>query len=167
MAAAFRNLVSTEYDDETKYEKTMPWTPEPPDYPPGMTFTIREPDFDELGIEDCRPGETISFAALARCTSCNRSMDGCRMEAEIDFLSLDNGEFVELSDMARPCICLDEDDHERLDLDEDSCEKGHMIHLIGTVRVEATNDPSFGDKSVSLTITAASLEDEDEEAMNG
>ena len=134
-----------------------------PDYPPGMQFTIRECCFEALGIDDVRPGAAVKFAALARVTSCNLRTDGCRVELEIDMLKLDDGDFAELDEMARPSICLDENDHERLDLDE-GCEVGDLLHLIGHARVVSTDDNRYIGRSVCLQIQEAVVENEDAES---
>jgi hypothetical protein len=166
MARAFRNLRSMELSDDERFDwldrRSEPM--EPPDYPPGMCFTVRESDFGALGVEGVAPGQTVDFAALARATSVSRDMDGCRVEAEIMLLSLGDGEMVELDDMMRPCICLDEGDHERLDLDEE-CESGDVLHLIGVAQVKSIGDSQWGGKTMCLQIIQACVEDEDRETM--
>jgi hypothetical protein len=137
-----------------------------PEYPPGMRFTIHEADFEALGIGDVQPGANVRFAAFARATSVNRRTDGCRIEAQIEMLSLDEGEFVDLEEEMRPSICLNEHDHERLDLDEEA-QRGDMLHLIGTARVESTDDNRYMGRSVSLQIIEADVEDEDQEGEDG
>jgi hypothetical protein len=137
---------------------------EPPEYPPGMCFMVSEANFEGLGMEGAAPDATVRFAAIARATSVNRSRIGCRIECEIDLLSLDGGKMVEMSEAARPAISLDENDHERLDLDSEGCERGDMLHLIGMVRVERTSDSEYGGKYVCFQIIEASVEDEDAEA---
>jgi hypothetical protein len=135
-----------------------------PDYPPGMRFTIRECCFERLGIEDAKPGATVKFAAFARVTSCNLRTDGCRVELEIDMLKLGDGEFAELDEMGRPSICLDEHDHDRLDLDPD-CETGDVLHLMGQARVMAVDDNRFMGRSVTLQCEEGLVvEDEDRES---
>ena len=134
-----------------------------PEYPPGCKFTVRESSFEALGIEDPKPGATIEFAAMARVTSTSLEIDGCRIELEIDMLKLGEGEFAELDEGAKPCICLDENDHERLDLDEHTAQKGHLLHLMGEAQVVKVDDNAYMGGSVTLQIMRATVEDEDEE----
>jgi hypothetical protein len=136
-----------------------------PEFPPGMRFTIRECCFEQLGIEDPKPGATIKFAALCRVTSVNLRTDGCRVELEIDMLKLGDGEFAELDEMARPSICLDENDHERLDVDEATAESGHILHLMGNARVVSVDDNKYVGRSVTLQCEEGLVaEDEDAES---
>ena len=136
-----------------------------PEYPPGLRFTIREQSFEDFGIDGARPGATVEFAAFARVSSVSLRTDGCRVELELMMVSLDDGEFVELPDQDRPTICLDENDHERLDLEEGSAERGHILHLMGAAEVVSVDDTSYGGKSLVLQITDGMVvEDEDEEA---
>jgi hypothetical protein len=164
--AGFRSFASMALSDDEQYDwlraRQLGGDQAPPEYPSGMSFMVREDLFEQLDVDDPRPGDTISFAAMAQCTSVNRTMDGCRMECEIIILKLGDSDFVELPEMCRPCICLDENDHERLDLDEDSAERGHLIHMIGSVRVESTNDTAFGG-CVMLQVIEAACEDESQE----
>jgi hypothetical protein len=158
--AGFHSLQDLELDDDQKFDlkQQMKAGYEPPDYPMGVRFTVCEPDFEALGIDAPRPEQMISFSMIGECMSANRSIGSCRMELEIVFLSLGDGEMCEMT--CRPCLCLDEMVHERLDLDEDSAERGGVLHLIGMARVEETNDPSFGQQSVTLQVVSASCEDE-------
>jgi hypothetical protein len=139
-----------------------------PNYPPGMRFTIRECCFDRLGIGEVKPGATIRFAAMAKVISVNLSTDGCRVELEFVMLKLGDGDFAELDEMARPSICLDENDHERLDLDEDTAQTGHLVHIVGEARVVGVDDNRYAGKSVTLqaesglVVEDESSEDEDE-----
>jgi hypothetical protein len=137
---------------------------EPPEYPPGLCFTVTKANLEALGVDGATPDATVKFAAIARATSVNHSRTGCRIECEIDLLSLDGGEMVEMGDGMRPAISLDENDHERLDLDQAGCERGDMLHLIGTARIERTSDTEYGGKSACLQIIEASVESEDAEA---
>lgn len=134
-----------------------------PEYPSGLRFTVMECCFERLGIDTMEPGATVKFAAMARATSVNQRIDGCRIEAEIDMLSLDGGQLAELDEGARPSISLDENDHARLDI-EQGCERGDMLHLMGEARVEAVDDNRWMGRSVTLQITAADVESEDGEA---
>ncbi len=165
--AEFRTLRPMALSDEEQYDwlkaRSGTGNDEPPEYSPGLSFTIRETDFDALGVEECRPGETVRFAAFLRACSVNQRTDGCRIEAEIDMLALGDGKMVELDDTMRPTLCLDHNDHERLDLDA-GCQRGDMLHLIGMARVEAVDDNQYIGRSVCLQITDATVEDEDDEA---
>ena len=128
-----------------------------------MRFTIRECCFERLGIDDVKPGATVKFAAMCRVTSCNLRTDGCRVELEMIMLKLGDGEFAELDEMERPSICLDENDHDRLDLDED-CSVGDLLHLVGEARVVAVDDNRYMGGSVSLQVEQATVESEDAES---
>jgi hypothetical protein len=166
--ARFRELNSMALSDEELHDIAKLHSddarPDLPDYPPGLCFTIQENWFEALGIRDPKPGATVGFAAFAKVTSVNLRTDGCRIELEFIMLSLDEGEFVELDEgMSRPSICLDENDHDRLDLDEASAEKGHVLHVMGEARVMAVDDSRYGGKSVRLQIEEAVIEDESAE----
>jgi hypothetical protein len=164
--ADFRPLKSLQLDDEDQYDwlKKQRLGPaiDPPEYPPGMCFTVYEPHFEALGIGECNPGESVKFAAMVRATSVMRNTEGCRIEAEIDFLSLGDGQLVELADGVRPSISLDENDHERLDIEED-CQRGDLLHLIGTAQIMECSDTEYGGRALRLQITHASVEDESAE----
>jgi hypothetical protein len=166
--ADFRPLKSMALSDDEIYDWAKAragMSEEPPEYPPGMRFTVREGDFGALGVDVARPGESVRFAALARATSVRRDNDGCRMEVEIDFLSLSDSDMVELGEIGRPCLCLDQNDHDRLDLD-DEVDRGDMLHLIGTAKVEAVEDTQWGGKALTLQVVEAAVEDEDLEAYD-
>lgn len=168
--AALRKFTSLAHDDEQLWDMAKARAglggDDLPEYPPGLRFTVRECCFERLGIDGTvQPGATVKFAAMARATSVNRRTDGCRVEAEIDMLALDDGEFADLEEGMRPSICLNEADHERLDI-EDTAERGDLLHLQGTVRVESTDDPSWGDKSITFQILEGMVaEIEDGEAI--
>ena len=169
--AEFRDLASMALSDDELYDMTKARTgdarPDLPEYPPGMCFTVREGAFARLGIGDeAKPGATVKFAAFARVTSVNLRTDGCRIELELMLLKLDDGEFVELDEGERPSICLNENDHERLDLDEATAERGHILHLIGDARVMSADDTTYGGRSVSLQIEECAIEDEDQEGAD-
>ena len=169
MAGAFKKLASMALSEDEQYDwlqrrygsvRPSDGVDDPPDYPDGLCFTVREADFEALGIGQVKPGEMVRFAAFARCTSCNLRMDGCRIEAEFEMLALGDGKMVDLDEGMRPSICLDENDHDRLDLDE-PVEMGDMLHLIGMAQVKSTDDNQWGGKCVSLQIVEASVENED------
>lgn len=168
--ADFRPLRSMAHDDDQLFDMAKSRAGlgggDLPEFPPGLCFTVREANFDALGIEKCDPGDVVKFAAFARATSVSRQVDACRVEAEIDYLSLGDGEMAELDDTMRPSICLDESDHERLDLNED-VSQGDMVHLIGMARVNSVDDTPWGGKSISLQITHASVENESTEKPGG
>jgi hypothetical protein len=171
MAGPFKKLASMALSDDEQIDWLKdrgmfghaPAADEPPEYPPGLCFTVREADFENLGISGAKGGDEVRFAAFARVTSCSHQADSCRVEAEFDMLSLGDGDMVELDQMCRPCICMDENDHERLDLDEE-CEVGHMLHLIGEARVKSVDDRQWDGKSLTLQIVEMAVEDETEEA---
>jgi hypothetical protein len=153
-----------ELDDDDKYDLAHGSESDPPDYPSGLRFTVREADFEGLGIDgSARPGETIRFAALARATNVSHQLSsGCRIEAEIDLLALGEGQMCELDQGLRPSICLTDSQLERADLDDDVA-SGDMVHLIGTVRVEGASDTQWGGKCLDLQIVELAIEDEDAE----
>lgn len=168
--AAMRKFASMAHSDDELFDMAKARAgindSDIPEYPPGLRFTVRECCFERLGIDGAvQPGATVKFAAMARATSVNRRTDGCRIEAQIDMLSLDEGQFAELEEGMQPSICLNENDHERLDLDDDA-EKGDLLHIIGSARVDSTDDPSWGDKSVTFQITDATVESESQESRD-
>lgn len=65
------------------------------------------------------------------------------------------------------CICLCEEELEKLNLDHEGVEPGDMLHLhcMATVTSKSTNETQDGDKHcrIELQITHIAAEDEDEE----
>ena len=96
---------------------------EPPEYPPGLCFSIPEQHLEDLDIDDAVPGAVVKFGAMVEATSCHHTEDACRIEASIKMVSIDGGPYVEVD--SGPCICLNENDHEKLDL-EQGCERGDL-----------------------------------------
>jgi hypothetical protein len=174
--AAFRTLHSMELSDDEKLdhleaaEKRRPMPPEvpdtvpPPQYPPELQFRVREADFPALGLDPMPvAGTAVRFAAMVRATSVEHEIGGCRIESEIDFLKFGDGPFAELDPAQRPTLAFTRPILARLDCAED-CERGHLLHLIGTARVESTGDTQWGGKNVTLQIVEMAVEDEDAES---
>lgn len=137
---------------------------EPPEYPPGLCFSIPEQHLEDLDIDDAVPGAVVKFGAMVEATSCHHTEDACRIEASIKMVSIDGGPYVEVD--SGPCICLNENDHEKLDL-EQGCERGDLLHLIGMARVSTIRDTEYGGKCVELQITDCRVEDESTETEDG
>lgn len=164
MADFRRPSSSMAYDDDEILDRMMPGLPDVPDYPVGLRFTISDRVLELCDTDgDCGPGDTIRFALMGEAASVERKIDGCRIEIEIAFLALGEGTLTELDPMDRPCLCLLDTELEKLDLD-DAAERGDLIHMCGEARVDATNDPRYGDRTVTLQITDLQcVEDEDAE----
>jgi hypothetical protein len=166
--AGFRQpLASVEYSDDEKFDRIMDQSkagPDQPDYPPGLQFTISREDLGKFCEGDCAPGMTLRFAAMGTATSVMRDMDGCRIEVELGEMAGDDGKFVKMD--SPPSVCLCGPEMEKIDLEED-CERGDMLHLIGTARVERTTSHEFGGDMVSLQIIELAVEDESEENRDG
>lgn len=63
------------------------------------------------------------------------------------------------------CICLTDDELEKLDLDTD-CEVGDTIHLVAFAKVTSRNETTVNGESkcrIELQITQLAVEDEDKE----
>lgn len=164
---AFRQLHSMAHDDDQLYDMSqgMPEGYEPPEYPMGLIFDVKAEDLARCGCEGGEPGDTMDFAAMATVTSIYKDMDGCRIELELTDLAGEDGQFCELSEPGYICLC--ERCLERLELEAD-CERGDMIHLIGTARMASRSDTEFGGERCSLQITDLSyLEDESAESREG
>jgi hypothetical protein len=158
---AFRQMSSMELDDDEKIDR-MFGTPEGlPDYPPGLQFTIDKADLGKFCDGECSPGMTLRFAAMGNATSVYRSVDSVRIEVELREMAGEDGKFVEMD--RPPSICLCGPELEKLDLDEE-CERGDMIHIIGTARVESLSSPAYGGDMVGLQIVEMCVEDESEES---
>ena len=80
-----------------------------------------------------------------------------------DFVSED-GKFFDLSGPA--CICFTGAELAKVEL-SDNAERGDMIHLIGTARLESRSDNEFGGKSACLQVLELSYEDESAESRAG
>lgn len=161
--AVFRQMHDLEYSDDEKYDQMVSRVePEDdgPDYPEGLKFMIMKSELAKFCDSDCEPGMTIRFAAMGTATSIDRGREDCRIEVELGEMAGEDGRFVEL-DM-KPSICLCGPELEKIDLEEE-CEKGDMIHIVGTARVERVSSPAWGEDSVYLQIVEAAIEDESQE----
>jgi hypothetical protein len=171
---AWTALTSLEHDDEDRYdlEKGMPDGYEASDYPSGCCFQISKADLERAGCEGGEPGDTCRFSAMGEVTSIFKSMDGCRIEIELSQFAGEDGKFFALDTDAdgvfpsAPMICLCQRELEKMGLDAD-CERGDMIHLIGTARLESTSSTEYGGDMHCLQITELSCEDESTESRNG
>lgn len=157
---AFHDLRSMEYDDAEKYDRMTPDV-DGPDYPPGLCFSLREDDLEACGAEDGEPGDTMRFAAMGEVTSVFKGLKDTRIELQLGEFAGADGKFVELTEPAYICLCGPE--LEKMDLDA-NCERGDMIHLIGTARLESTSSTEFGGERCCLQIVELTFEDESEES---
>lgn len=162
---ALRQMHSLAYDDEELYDcaKGMPDDYEPPAYPGGCSFQISLADLEKAGAEDGEPGDTMRFAAMAEVTSVFKGLKDCRIELEICLFAGEDGQFFDLTQPAAICLCGPE--LEKMDLDADA-ERGDMIHLIGTARLDSTTSSEWGEMA-TLQIVEMTYEDESEESREG
>lgn len=155
---------SIEYNDSEKYDRAVGVERNAPDYPPGMCFGIPMADLEKAGAEGGDPDDTMHFAAMGEVTNTMRDREGCRIEVELTQFAGEDGKFFELS---RPChICFCGPELEKLEM-SDNAERGDMVHLIGTARLESVSDNEFMGKMASLQITELSYEDESAESRGG
>ena len=160
---ALRTYTSMEHDDDQKHDlsKGMPRDWEPPDYPTGLQFSISKEDLEQAsGSDSGKPDDTMRFAAMGEVTSIFLGREDCRIELEISQFAGEDGKFFDLDMPTHICLCGP--DLEKLELDAD-CERGDMIHLIGTVRMESASSTEYGGDMVTLQITELSVEDESTE----
>lgn len=155
-----RQMASLEYTDEEKFDRMFPEMPEPEIYPSGLMLMIDKADLGKLCDGECAPGMTLRFAAMGTATSVYRDSDSVRIEVELGQMAGENGQFAEMD--RPPSICLCGPEMEKLDLAEE-CERGDMIHIIGSARVQSVSSPSYGGDMVGLQITEMCVEDESEE----
>lgn len=163
---AFRSSPSMEYTDDEKYDRQdrMNASPDVPDYPGNLQFSISADDLAKAGGEDGDIDDTMRFAAMAEVTSVSRNRDDTRVELQINQFADEDGKFFDLKQPAYVCLCGPE--LEKMDLESD-CERGDMIHLIGTARMEGSSDTEWSGNMVRLQITELSYEDESEESRGG
>ena len=164
---ALRQFPSMEHDDEDLYDlsKGMPDGYEPPQYPMGLMFCITKEDMEDAAGPGGEPGATMHFAAMGTVTSVFRGIDNARVELELTEFAGEDGKFFQLHEPAHICLC--ERELEKMDLEAD-CDRGDLIHLIGTVRMEHEHQPAWGDDMVGLQITELDhAEDESEESREG
>lgn len=163
---ALRHMASMAHDDEEMYDlaKGMPKDWDPPEFPLGLCFNITKEDLTEAGGEGGEPGSTMRFSAMGEVTSIFKDEDSCRIELEINEFAGDDGKFFDLSQPASICLC--DPELEKMELDAD-CERGDMIHLIGTARMKSSSSTEYGGDMIGLQITELTFEDESEESREG
>ncbi len=163
---AFRaSAPSMAYDDYERYQRSGRGAAEPeaPEYPINLQFMLTSEDLEKAEADDGEPGDMMRFAAMGTVSSVTKDMDDCRIELELTEFAGDDGKFFDLSQPAHICLCGPE--LEKMELEAD-CERGDMIHLIGTVRLERTHDHEF-DSGATLQIVELTFEDESSESRDG
>lgn len=173
---ALRNIASLEHTDDEMYDlgKGMPRDYEPPAFPPGCCFTLPKADLEKADAADGEPGDSMHFSAMGEVTSIFKSADNCRIELSLLLFAGDDGEFFALSeggdDMpwpGKPSICLCGPELEKMDLDAD-CERGDLLHVMGTARLESCSSNEWQGDICSLQITdLAFVENESDEQADG
>jgi hypothetical protein len=150
------------YTDDEMLDHMIGPGAEMPEFPPGLSFTMDKATLEQIAEGEAAPGAMLNFAAMGTVLSVTRDRrEGCRIELELTMFAGPDGKFEALE--GAPSICLCDGECEKLDLD-DSCEKGDLLHLMGMARVERTNDPQFGDGTVTMQVThLACVENESEE----
>lgn len=164
---AFLNAKSMEYSDDEKYDRMdrMTSAPEPPDYPTNLQFSICAEDLSKAGAEDGDIDDILRFSAMGEVTSVSVNRDDTRVEVQIGEFAGADGKFFDLSQPSYICLCGPE--LEKMELEAD-CERGDMIHLAGTARMEGSSDTEYGGNMVRLQITELTfVEDESEESREG
>lgn len=148
---AWASLVDLKHDDEDRYdlEKGMPDDYEAPDYPTNCQFSVTAEDLEKAGCDGGEPGDSCHFAVMGEVTSIFKGMEDCRVEIQIGEMADEEGHFFDLSEPSYLCLCQRE--LEKLDLDAD-CERGDLIHLVGTARMESSSSTEYADR-VTLQIT--------------
>lgn len=157
-------LVSVANDDEQIYDlcKNMPDGYEPPEFPYGLQFSLSADDFAKADAEGGNPGDTMRFSAMGEVTSVMRGREDSRIEMELCLFAGEDGKFFDLAQP--PCICLCAAELDKIGLDDDA-ERGDLIHLMGTLRMESMSDNEWSGKRVSLQITElAFAENESDES---
>lgn len=162
---ALRSYSDLGHDDEDRYdlEKGMPESYSAPDYPPGCCFSISAEDLAAAGAEGGEPGDEMRFSAMGEVTSIYKSMDGCRVEIQIGEFAGEDGKFNDLSAPAYVCLC--ERELGKMGLEPD-CERGDMIHLIGTAHLQSSSSTEYGGDMCMLQITSLTYEDESSESRD-
>jgi hypothetical protein len=159
-------LKSMAHDDEQLYDlaKGMPADYEPPEYPTGLQFSVTKEDLEKAGGEGGEPNATMRFSAMGKVTSTFKDRENCRIEVELTEFAGEDGKFFELS--RTTTICFQGPELEKVEL-SDNAERGDMIHLIGTARVESVaSHEAFGDMA-TLQVTELNYEDESAESREG
>lgn len=160
---SWKNLADMELDDFTKYKMSAP-DAEPPDYPPGLCFTVSGDMLAKAGLEGGEPGDSTHFAAMAEVTSIHKDEDDCRIELEVTEFAGEDGKFFDLEPPSHICLCGPE--LEKMGLEAD-CERGDTIHLIGTAKLKSISDSEFMGHMATLQVTELTFEDESSESRAG
>lgn len=162
---AMQPLKSMAYDDYERYQRSGHGAtdPEPPEHPLNLRFSLASEDMEKAGAEGGDIDDVMHFSAMGEVTSIMTGRDDSRIEFQIGQFAGADGKFFELSQPAHICLCGPE--LEKIGLDAD-CERGDMIHLIGTVRMEGRSDTEWGGDTVSLQVTELTFEDESTESRD-
>lgn len=164
---AMRQLKSVAYDDEELYDRSrgMPPDYEPPEYPCGLCFSVSKADLAKAGGDGGEPGATMRFSAMGEVTNTFQGIKECRIEVELSQFAGEDGKFFELEHPAH--ICFQGPELEKVEM-SDNAERGDMVHLIGTARLESISDQEYADGPMaSLQITELTYEDESAESRAG
>lgn len=156
-------LKSLAYDDEEQWDrkKGMPDGYEPSEYPSGCCFPLPLAELERAGGEG-RPGDTMRFSAMGEVTSVYSAIEDCRIELTLNEFSGEDGKFFDLA--MKPHICLTQAELSKMDLDSD-CERGDMLHMVGTACLESISDSEFGGEMATLQVTELTyLENESDES---
>ncbi len=158
----FSNLVSMELDDEDKYDLASTYEC---DYPPGLRFTVYQPDFAALGItiESASVGNTTNFSGEAVVMSRHMEAGNCRVEMQIGQLSIGSGKMAAME--RGPFIVFHNHELCCLDLDADECERGDTLGMSGIARIVAVDEPNSDigiSDSISFQIEQMSIENEED-----
>lgn len=134
-----------------------------PDYPSSLMFSLDKATLETIGVAGIKPDDNMRFACMGEVTSIYASREDCRIELEVNEFAGPDGKFQDLERPAHLCLCGPE--LEKMDLDPDA-ERGDLIHLIGTARMESMMDSEFGDNAC-FQITELTFEDESSESRDG
>lgn len=91
--AGFSKLVDMERDDDEKLDAMMPEWHGAPDYPPGLSITLTDPELEKLDLdgEDCEVGDLLDLRAFARVTSVSHAEgQPRRIEMQIVMLAVED-----------------------------------------------------------------------------
>lgn len=163
---ALRSFSDMSHGDEEMYDlaKGMPKDYDPPEYPPHLQFTISKEALAQAGAEDGEPDDEMRFSTMGDVTSVFRGRENSRIELELTQFAGEDGKFFDLDQPSHICLCGPE--LEKMNLDDDA-EKGDLIHLIGTARLEHLSSSEWGGDMVCLQITELTYEDESDESRDG
>lgn len=162
----FASLKSMAHDDESLFDLSKGMGPgyEPPEYPGGLSFSMPMSDLEQAGAGEGKPDDTMRFSAMGEVTSVMNGREDCRVEVRLNKFAGADGKFFDLA--SAPTICLCDPQLEKMGLEAD-CERGDMIHLVGTARLESVSDTEWGGEMAVLQITELTFEDESQESREG